>query len=60
MNEGHLFLLVFGFALGCGLSQLISEDIEKFKGEAVTRGAAEWVVDPATGDTEFQWKEKQP
>lgn len=32
--------------------------LRRFKAEAVSRGAAEWVVRPETGDTEFAWKDK--
>lgn len=28
--------------------------------EAVKRGAAEWVVNPANGETTFKWKEVEP
>lgn len=31
---------------------------QAFKAEAVKRGAAEWVVDPKTGDTKFAWKDQ--
>ena len=31
------------------------DEIEKLKKEAIERGAATWVVDAETGDTQFTW-----
>ena len=36
---------------------LQGDKIEELKKEAVERGAATWVVDAKTGDTQFTWKE---
>lgn len=32
---------------------------DKFKAKAIELKAAEWVVDPRTGETTFQWKEQK-
>ena len=53
-----------GFTIATVISAVIiyaplSEN-RKMKAEAVKRGAAEWVVDPANGETTFQWKEVTP
>ena len=60
MKEEHKFLLAILF-LGLisaliGVLALQSQRAE-LKAEAVKRGAAEWVVDPANGATTFMWKE---
>lgn len=34
--------------------------LNDLRAEAVKRGVAEWVVDPANGDTTFEWKEVTP
>lgn len=33
---------------------------EDYRRGAVNHGCAQWVMDPATGSTEWQWKEVQP
>jgi len=36
----------------------LAQQRENLKAEAVKHGAAEWLVNPDTGDTTFTWKEK--
>lgn len=52
-----LILALFLFAITAVAATIKVGDL---KAEAVKRGAAEWVVDPCNGDTDFQWKEVQP
>lgn len=40
------------------LGQAWQDDVAEWRKEAVRRGAAEWVMDPATGNTEWRWKDK--
>lgn len=60
MKSILLAFFFVGAAFGISVTRSCHPDVRNLKSEAVIRGAAEWVVDPATGDTEFQWKEKQP
>lgn len=54
-----LFLgfVVGGFALGAVVEVNWQKDVEAWRQESVRRGAAEWVMDPTTGKTEWRWKE---
>lgn len=48
-------MLLTGFAIG---AKVVDTDTQKFKAEAVKHGYADWhVTDPATGRTEFVWRE---
>ena len=55
---------VVGFAIGYAVAMFVSAPTwfahQDMKAEAVKRGAAEWVVDPANGETTFKWKEVEP
>lgn len=39
---------------------MADDALDEMKAEAVKRGAAEWVVNPANGETTFKWKEVEP
>jgi hypothetical protein len=41
--------IVLGFIMYCNNAA--------WEREAVARGAAEYIIDPSTGDTTWQWKE---
>lgn len=45
-----LFLLIFGVLGGYKYGR------ETFRNEAIKAGAAEWVIDPATGEVRLQWR----
>lgn len=36
------------------------DDTKAWRLEAVRRGAAEWVMNPRTGESEWRWKEQPP
>lgn len=58
MNESnHLWVPVAVVILLVVALFLVAEQRDELKSEAVKRGAAEWVVDPANGATTFMWKE---
>ena len=50
-----------GLLLGSALVMVPAKAvITGLRSEAVKHGAAEWVVDPSSGNTDFQWKEVKP
>lgn len=61
MRAEHFYAMVVAFTLGLTFGIFRLDTIMgEYRAEAVKRGAAEWVVDPATGETEFRWKEVAP
>lgn len=65
MNDSFapgFFLGIFaGLLLGCFLDAITNSDpgtIKTLRAEAVKRGHAEWVVNPETGETVWEWKPK--
>lgn len=60
-GDGFALGLVMGLLSGgflIGAVQHCSE-VKPLKASAVEKGAAEWVVDPKDGTTQFRWKEKK-
>ena len=50
-----------GFLLGAWIIAFMADDaLDGMRSEAVKRGAAEWVVNLANGETTFKWKEVEP
>lgn len=39
---------------------MADDALDGMRSEAVKRGAAEWVVNLANGETTFKWKEVEP
>lgn len=63
VNKKIMKLIEFSFwtmtaiAIGALIGATILEiKIRSLKSEAIKRKAAEWIVDPETGKTEFYWK----
>jgi len=50
-----LILITWGAAIAPLLISIRGDTIEELRKEAVERGAATWVVDAETGDTQFTW-----
>jgi hypothetical protein len=64
-NMGHAaciaFCLGFIYMVGRVVVCFSRDDVSNvahLRGEAVSRGYAEWCVDPQTGTATFQWKAK--
>lgn len=53
-----MMFIIFGLLLGLlVIAGNWALNVDEWRRESVHRGAAEWVMDPATGKTEWRWKE---
>lgn len=52
--------IITSIVVGSFITEAWTLDVEDWRQESVRRGAAEWVMDPATGKTEWRWKEPKP
>lgn len=64
MDKSDIFDLVFMVVLAvvsflCGIGYYHSIHVEAHRKEAVRNGYAEYILDPATGETTWQWKKKK-
>lgn len=50
--------LIAGSVIGAMVHAGWHDDVERWRREAVRHGAAEWIMDPSTGKTDWRWLDK--
>jgi hypothetical protein len=58
MNDLVLFLIICGVSVGAGVIGC-AIGIERYQQSAIDHNAAEWRIDPKTGEKTFVWLPRQ-